>query len=132
MILVDSSNVLCANGCRHHLGWRRARTHSHTVFPASWTSPRILADVPGAPLSVSIVTSLVFFCLSSPFPLSPFFCSAKRRKMADKVLPQRVSKRSEPFHCFHCFSWVFLCVQMCTGVRVCSLSRPFRRVESST
>lgn len=73
MILVDSSNVLCASGCQHHLGWRRTHTHTHSyiVFPASWTSPRILADVPGAPLSVSIVTSWVFFCLSSPFPLSP-------------------------------------------------------------
>ncbi|KAI2662504.1 SWI/SNF-related matrix-associated actin-dependent regulator of chromatin subfamily D member 3 [Labeo rohita] len=62
---LGSNNVLCANGCQHHLGWRRAHTHSHTVFPASWTSPRILADVPGAPL-------------------------AKRRKMADKILPQRI------------------------------------------
>lgn len=71
-------------------GWtaafqRHTHTNTHTAgMLGCWIWPSILADGLGATLSVTIVTRSLFFPLSLPVS------SAKRRKMADKILPQRV------------------------------------------
>uniref|UniRef100_A0A672JYA5 SWI/SNF-related matrix-associated actin-dependent regulator of chromatin subfamily D member 3-like n=1 Tax=Sinocyclocheilus grahami TaxID=75366 RepID=A0A672JYA5_SINGR len=93
MILVDSSNVLCANGCQHHLGWRRTHTDTHTLphrLSRILDQPQNFSRCPGCS-TVSLHSNILGFFLPflSVSPFSPF-CSAKRRKMADKILPQRI------------------------------------------
>uniref|UniRef100_A0A3B5LYP5 SWI/SNF related BAF chromatin remodeling complex subunit D3b n=1 Tax=Xiphophorus couchianus TaxID=32473 RepID=A0A3B5LYP5_9TELE len=65
--------------------------HTHTAgMLGCWIWPSILADGLGATLSVTIVTCSLFplsLCLSLPVS------SAKRRKMADKILPQRQKRK---------------------------------------
>lgn len=72
-------------------------TYTHTAgMLGCWIWPSILADGLGATLSVTIVTCSLFplsLCLSLPVS------SAKRRKMADKILPQRVRLHAFTFCC---------------------------------
>lgn len=81
-----------------------APTHAHTHTAGMlgcWIWPSILADGLGATLSVTIVTCSLFplsLCLSLPVS------SAKRRKMADKILPQRVRLHIFTFVVLLCFS----------------------------
>uniref|UniRef100_A0A672JXN8 SWI/SNF-related matrix-associated actin-dependent regulator of chromatin subfamily D member 3-like n=1 Tax=Sinocyclocheilus grahami TaxID=75366 RepID=A0A672JXN8_SINGR len=96
MILVDSSNVLCANGCQHHLGWRRTHTDTHTLphrLSRILDQPQNFSRCPGCS-TVSLHSNILGFFLPflSVSPFSPF-CSAKRRKMADKILPQRQKRK---------------------------------------
>lgn len=100
---------------------RNRHTHTHTAgMLGCWIWPSILADGLGATLSVTIVTCSLFplsLCLS--LPLS----SAKRRKMADKILPQRVR-----LHIFTFVAVFFMCVCV---VIFCVQSRKKRYVRGS-
>lgn len=88
---------------------KHSLTHTHTAgMLGCWIWPSILADGLGATLSVTIVTC-------SLFPLSPCLSlplsSAKRRKMADKILPQRVR--------LLIFYFIFLPLLLCLCLCVC-------------
>lgn len=85
---------------------KHTSAYTHTAgMLGCWIWPSILADGLGATLSVTIVTCSLFplsLCLS--LCLSLPLCSAKRRKMADKILPQRVRLQIFTFVALFCLS----------------------------